>query len=95
MSKPDKHDTKQTPMIAYKPRRHKWDNETEKRIAATEFSDGNARNIKSCQVCSMKRITVIPPNGFPWHEWLTADGRKWVGETTPPCFPQAENVVTT
>jgi len=73
-------------------RRHKWDHEREQRLAGTDRL--LSCNIKQCLVCRMKKITMIPPYGFPWHEWLTADGKTWVGETTPPCLPLGKNVVT-
>jgi hypothetical protein len=41
--------------------------------------------------CGVVRITVHPPQGFPWVEWRTGDPgqsqQRWSG--TPPCRPVA------
>ena len=66
--------------------RHEWNDGAERRLAATDAGDGNARNERDCLHCGMTRITVIPPHGYPWHEWRTRDGQVWVGEATPPCL---------
>jgi hypothetical protein len=63
--------------------RHAWDHANERRLSSGP--DGNARNERDCIHCGMTRITVIPPHGFPWHEWRTREGKVWVGEATPPC----------
>ena len=74
-----------------KPRRHKWDQDSEKRFAA----EGNrlAYNEKICMTCHIKKLTIHPPSGFPWNEWVTAAGTTWTGDATPPCLPQAETLV--
>ena len=66
--------------------RHKWDYDSEQRIAAGSTPDGNARNAKGCVNCGLIKITVLPDRGFPWHEWHTRDGKVWIGEATPPCL---------
>ena len=68
--------------------RHEWDHDSEKRIAACATHDGNARNARGCIKCRMTKVTVIPPYGLPWHEWVTQDGKTWIGEATPPCLPR-------
>jgi hypothetical protein len=82
-----------TPMTdsEQKPRRHRWDNASEQRFAATDSQ--NAYNAKRCSLCGMTKYTVIPPHGFPWHEWATADGKSWSGDATPPCFPLRQKMV--
>lgn len=78
---------------------HSWDKDREQRIAADSgegdvvslaFSDGNARNIRVCRHCELKKFTVIPPHGYPWREWETPDGKHWRSETTPPCGGKGE-----
>jgi hypothetical protein len=66
--------------------RHKWDLDREQRLAADCFADGCGRTIRVCVHCGMKKKTVHPPQGFPFHEWQTADGAtQWRSEMTPPC----------
>lgn len=64
---------------------HEWDHENEKRLAACEFKDGNARTEKTCRHCGMVKITIHYPVGFPGREWRTKDGKRWWGQATPPC----------
>ena len=66
--------------------RHKWNHANERRLPAYDAKDGNARNERDCTQCGMTRITVIPPQGFPYHEWRCKDGGVWHGEATPPCL---------
>lgn len=79
-----------TEKLEPKPRRHRWDHDSEKRFAAE--GERLAYNEKVCQVCKIKKLTIQPPSGFPWHEWVTANGKTWTGDATPPCLPYAENV---
>lgn len=67
-------------------RKHKWDRDKERRIAAIDCPDGNERTERDCVSCGLVKITVHPPHGFPWREWRTKDGGKWVGAGTPPCL---------
>ena len=67
--------------------RHKWpDDKRATVLVAHETPDGNERHERTCLQCGMTRITVVPPHGYPWHEWRTRDGQVWVGEATPPCL---------
>lgn len=68
--------------------RHKWDHDNEKRLAACESTDGNARNARPCLNCGLIKVTVITSEFPPkyWHEWHTSDGQIWIGEATPPCL---------
>jgi hypothetical protein len=70
--------------------RHRWDIDRERRLAATCFADGCSRTYRVCEYCNLTKITVIPPHGFPWREWITADGIKSRGERTPPCDSTVE-----
>lgn len=83
--------TDEQPDIEPKPRRHRWDNDREQRIAGD--ASNLPCNVRVCGTCGMRKITMLPPHGFPWHEWLTAEGQRWSGEATPPCLVQADNVV--
>ncbi len=66
-------------------KRHSWNATDPKRIAACDCPDGNDRTEKTCPVCGLVKITVHPAQGFPWREWRTKDGKRWVGDATPPC----------
>lgn len=64
---------------------HRWDINAIIRKPACESQDGNDRTERTCLHCGMVKITVHPPQGFPWHEWRTATGAVWQGDSTPPC----------
>lgn len=63
--------------------RHRWKDDEDPRPVLG--ADGLERKTPICIHCGMSRITVIPPYGFPWHEWKTVAGQNWQGELTPPC----------
>jgi hypothetical protein len=63
--------------------RHKWDLDREQRRAADSFDDGCGRTIRYCAKCQHRKVTVHPPQGFPWFEF--PDDPKWHSQTTPPC----------
>jgi hypothetical protein len=69
-------------------RRHRWDRDNVKYLAAVDADDGNGRTERECVLCHMKKITVHYVRGFPGHEWRTADGKLWVGQATPPCLDE-------
>jgi hypothetical protein len=66
--------------------RHRWDIHREQRRAADCFADGCGRTIRVCANCGLRKVTVHPPQGFPFHEWMTPDDQIWRSEMTPPCF---------
>ena len=69
--------------------RHTWPDEGDPgfhRIPACESPDGNDRTEKTCAKCSLVKITVHGPQGFPWREWRTKEGKPWHGDSTPPCL---------
>jgi len=67
-------------------RKHNWDLDTERRIAAAEFPDGNGRTIRVCKLCGLSRITVHPPHGYPWPEFLYPGAKlPFQCDHTPPC----------
>jgi hypothetical protein len=75
------------------PRRHRWPNAGDEGYRSLDghmYVDGNDRTERSCQICGLIKITVHPPQGFPWREWRTKDGKPWVGYLTPPCAQVAE-----
>lgn len=66
--------------------KHRWNYETERRLAGIDTADGNDRNERDCLHCGITRVTVIPPHGrSAWHEWRTKTGGIYLGEMTPPC----------
>lgn len=73
--------------------RHRWpDPEDRHVVLSCESRDGNEHHVRQCLKCGMVRITVIPPNGFAWHEWVAfpRDGKSSpasIGSATPPCRP--------
>jgi hypothetical protein len=69
-----------------KPARHEWDHRNSRLLSGFGAADGCARNERTCFKCGVVRITVMPPHGYPWHEWRTKDGGMYVGEATPPCL---------
>ena len=75
-------------------RRHSWPDELKHVVSAHETRDGNEHHIKQCVHCGMTRITIIPPHGFAWHEWVTPEGKLWVGELVPPCGAQVSDSPT-
>ena len=63
--------------------RHKWDHANQQRLAGDSFKDGNGRNIRVCDNCGHRRVTVIPPQGWPWREY--PDDPDWHSQAIPPC----------
>lgn len=63
------------------PRRHKWG----EGVLVGEHLD---RTERTCSFCGMVKITVHPPQGWPWREWRTREGKRWEGERTPPCLSE-------
>lgn len=70
-----------------RPRRHTWPKEGEQGYVRTaRCDDGNERVAKVCKTCAIARITVIPPHGYAWHEWMHPNSDKvFRCESTPPC----------
>ena len=71
------------------PRNHRWNYAEERRLAASEFPDGNARTLRPCLFCGITKITVHPPSGLAWREWISpkAPDQRFQYEHTPPCLP--------
>jgi hypothetical protein len=67
------------------PLRHSWI-KPERRIHPSESPDGNERTERTCERCSMVKITVHPLHGNPWREWRTKDGMLAQLDATPPCL---------
>jgi len=72
-------------------RRHRWSTDVV-RLAAEDQPDGVARTERACERCGVIKITVHPPEGFPWQEWRLPSGDKWPGAGRPLCLPVAEKV---
>jgi hypothetical protein len=87
--------TEQSPVIGeIKPvRHHDWKNAEQREVAAHESPDGCDRIEKTCPICKIVRITVMPPHGFPFHLWRHPDDRKrteFPAEATPPCVERVK-----
>ena len=78
------------PVNALPPRKHRWDYDNERRIAATEFEDGNARTERDCIFCHLTKVTVHQPNGIAYREWISTKARdvRFQCEQTPPCITE-------
>lgn len=63
-------------------RRHRWG----EGVLVGEYLD---RTERTCALCGLVKITVHPPQGWPWREWRTREGKRWEGENTPPCLEAA------
>lgn len=50
-------------------KRHKWDHDNKRVILPADSEDGNERHERECLQCHIVKVTVIPPQDFPWHEW--------------------------
>lgn len=64
-------------------RRHRWFERTP--LPVRDEATGCERHERVCELCHITRTTVIPPQGFPWVEWVTEDGIKTVDGKTPIC----------
>jgi hypothetical protein len=74
-------------------RRHRWPDESERRIPACESPDGNDRTEKTCQHCGMVKVTIHYPHGrIPGREWRRSNGAVIKIEHTPPCTGMKEGV---
>lgn len=77
-----------------KPGRHKWPKQGEdgfKHTLSHESKDGCERFEKTCKVCGMTRITMIPPRGYAWHKWKPKGGDvAFEMESTPPCVGEGK-----
>lgn len=60
-------------------RKHRWGD-------GVCVGDHLDRTERSCALCGLVKVTVHPPQGFPWREWRTRDGKVWRGDATPPCL---------
>lgn len=70
-------------------RRHRWFERTPKPVL--DPKTGTERHERVCEVCKMTRITVIPPRGMVWIEWVDVKGRKSINGMTPRCDPGGED----
>jgi hypothetical protein len=84
----------QTPTL-HLPARHRWPIETERRLAHTEFPDGNGRTERTCPLCGLVRVTVHGANGQAWREFRLRDSPNAIRlSTTPPCGGQKQGDAT-
>lgn len=75
-------DVSKLPAAEPSARRHRWG----EGVLVGEYLD---RTERTCVHCGLVKITVHPPQGWPWREWRTREGKRWEGENTPPCLEAA------
>jgi hypothetical protein len=80
------------PATADRPPRHKWRGRVF--VPAAENADGCDHSERVCERCDLTKITVKPPQGYPWKVWRMPNGQTWQGDATPPCVvaQAAENL---
>jgi len=66
--------------------RHRW-GDPFARLENTP--SGCAETERICKHCGMMRITVHPPEGYPWLEWKARGQKRVQLDQTPPCLPGA------
>lgn len=67
--------------------RHSWGSPVT--VLPADSSDGNERTERTCAHCGLVKITVHYARGLPGREWRTKEGKRWVGDATPPCLGAA------
>lgn len=65
--------------------RHQWPRDSERRIAACESPSKNDQTERTCNLCGLIRVTVHPPQGFPFRQWRRPKGKQFTCLHTPPC----------
>ena len=68
--------------------RHKW---REPVTLTDETATGCEETHRTCVVCGMVKITVHPPQGLPWREWIAPSGMRATLTATPPCIAVAKD----
>ena len=77
--------------IVSRKRRHKWDEDGIKRFAALTTTSGCGETWRTCLLCQTIRITVHPPHGLPWPEFILPGATARVAlAMTPECQPKGE-----
>lgn len=62
---------------------HKWSDP----IPVLEGPNGCEQTERTCVHCSLVKITVHPPRGYPWREWRhPQSAAQFPAEHTPPCI---------
>jgi hypothetical protein len=76
---------------ADRPRLHRWDEDTIQRIAASDSDNGCSQTHRTCLHCGLIRITMHPPQGFPWPEFMLPESRvRFRMDRTPHCVPKGD-----
>ena len=64
--------------------RHKWSDRIS--VPRDQTPSGCEQTERTCGLCKIVRITVHPPQGFPWREWRHPNSDvQFACEHTPPC----------
>ncbi len=73
--------------------RHKWDYDSEKRIAACDSESGCDQNEKPCCQCRIVKITIHRPDGQYVRAWRHPNNAtQFVCSNTPPCVSIGETI---
>jgi hypothetical protein len=90
VTQPNSESVAKLPVNALPPRKHRWDYQNERRLDSTQFDDGNARTERDCIFCHLTKVTVHPPSGFAWREWISpkAPTQRFQCDQTPPCITE-------
>jgi hypothetical protein len=78
-----------THVEAFEPpaRRHSWGKVDDYFTRLDNTPSGCAETERVCKRCGMTRITIHPPQGYPWHVWKPKGGERVQLDSTPPCLP--------
>jgi len=71
--------------------RHRWGES--KFVARNPDLARNDQTERTCANCELVKITVHPPQGYPWREWRDRGSQiQYTYERTPDCVPLAQAV---
>lgn len=75
-------------IAAVKPRKHRWGDPLN--LSRDETVSGCDETHKRCLFCSVTKITVHPPQGYPFRVWMHANGQRFQMDRRPPCLNASE-----
>jgi hypothetical protein len=76
------------------PKKHRWDHDNEKRLAAAATASGCGETHRACKDCKLIKITVHPAHGRPWPEFILPGATARIQlDHTPECQPSSAAAV--